>query len=204
MRSLLLFLALIPIPAIAGTLGDKDQILPCSDVMFQIQSGASYVGSSNYVVQLSREKTARLILFLQQPSTDNESLRWRLIERQGESLNYCVSGQGNKLELLGDMHLSNPTGKYGMPGSGLSRCAGKQESGLPGSIDIRMWANKELGNSLIYSLPNHIGNRDFIAIVSADNAGAWIILDSGHNNLDDTCYYDRGEASKIVENFVSK
>jgi hypothetical protein len=112
--------------------------------MEQIKAGALFVGPSNHVVQLSREKQARSILFLQQPSNGRSQLRWRLIERQADSLNYCVIGQGDELSLLGDLHLSKPSGKYGMPGSGFPRCAGKQESSLPGSLDIRMWANKEL------------------------------------------------------------
>lgn len=196
MKHLLLFLALIPHQALAGPISTSS----CSDVMEQIQAASSFVGPSNYVVQLSRDKEARLILFLQQPDQSTKPLRWRLIERQEDSLNYCISGQGEGLQLLADMHLGNPHGRYGMPGSGQPRCAGKQSSGVPGSLDIRLWANRELGNSLIYSLPNQIGSRDFQAIIAADNVGAWIILDQSRDNLDDTCYYARGESSKIVEN----
>lgn len=206
MKCILLLLTLIPFQVLAepSTEVQPTSTIFCSDVVEQIQAAASFVSPSNYAVQLTRDKEARLILFIQQPDQSKKSLRWRLIERQEDSLNYCISAQGEGLQLLADMHLSNPQGRYGMPGSGQPRCAGKQPSGIPGSLDIRLWANKELGDSLIYSLPNQAGSRDFQAIIAADNTGAWIILDQSRNNLDDTCYYARGESSKIVENIRGK
>ena len=170
----------------------------CSDVTQQISDAAEYVGPRNFAFQLDRDGEARMILMLQKPSPKESSLRWRLIERQGESINYCTIGQGSSFTMLADMHLSNPSGRYGMPGSGHPRCAGKQESGLPGSLDIRMWANRELGSTIIHALPNERG-RDFVFLSSADNTGAWIVLDSNKENLDDTCYYTRGESSELRE-----
>ena len=206
MKHLLFILVLLPILAVAESAQPRSVATAgsCSDVMEQIQSAAAFVGPANYVVQLSRDKEARMILFLEQPNVRKDPLRWRLIERREESLTYCVLGEGKGLELLSTMHLANPSGRYGMPGSGHPRCAGKQSDRLPGSLDIRMWANKELGNSLVYSLPTVKGLRDYVVLFAADNTGAWIILDQSKNNLDDTCYYSRGQSSKIAENFRSK
>jgi len=176
----------------------------CSDAVEQISSAVKFVGSSNYVFELKRERSVNVLLFLQKPMPGSEHMRWRLIERPIESLNYCLRGQGEKFILLKDMHLSNPYGKYGMPGSGYSRCAGKSGNGLPGSLDIRLWANRELGDSIVYDLPNELAKNDYVFLASTDSVGAWILLDSSTDNLDDTCYYSRGDASGIHEDFKAK
>jgi hypothetical protein len=204
MKYVVFLLLLFPLFASAKSSNASYEPVACSDVMDQVRLAAAFVGPSNYVVQFDRNKEAHLILFLQRPSSSAEGLRWRLIERQEESVKYCVAGQGNGLKLLKDLHLSNSNGKYGMPGSGYPRCSGKQPAGLPGSLDIRNWANKELGNSIVYDLPNQTGPKDFIAMFAADGTGAWIVIDVAHDNLEDSCYYDRGEMSKAFKDFKVK
>lgn len=176
----------------------------CSDVLSQISSAARYVGARNYAFQLKRDRGVYLILFLAKPAPGSDRMRWRLIERIGESVNYCVRGQSESFNRLIDVHLSNPSGKYGMPGSGYPRCAGRNENGLPGSLDIRLWANKELGESVVYDLPNELGQKSYVFLASVDNVGAWVLLDYSKGNLNDTCYYTRGEASDIHEDFKAK
>lgn len=176
----------------------------CGDAVAQIADASKYVGPSNYAFQLRRGTGVYLILFLQKPAPGSDELRWRLIERSGETLNYCVRGEGKRFTPLMNMHLGNPSGKYGMPGSGHPRCAGKQASGLPGSLDIRLWANRELGESNVYELTNDLPSKSFIFLTSLDNVGAWILLDYAPGKLDDTCYYSRGEASDIRENVKVK
>src|SRR6266850_2028480 len=107
----------------------------CGDVVAQIADASRYVGPTNYAFQLRRGTGVYLILLLQKPVSGTDELRWRLIERNGEALDYCVRGQGKRFTPLLSVHLGNPAGKYGMPGSGHPRCAGKQQSGLPGSLD---------------------------------------------------------------------
>lgn len=182
----------------------EEQKRDCSEVLTQIKSAAKYVGADNYAFQLKRGSGVYYILFLQKASSGTQKLRWRMIERIGESVNYCVLGQGEDFAPLQDMHLSNPSGKYGLPGSGYPRCAGNLESGLPGSLDIRMWVNRELGDSTIYDLPNIAGARSFVFLTSSDNAGAWVILDYAPGNLSDTCYYARGDSSDIHEDVKGK
>jgi hypothetical protein len=176
----------------------------CSNAVEQISSAAKYVGSSNYVFELKRERSVNVILFLEKPMPGSERMRWRLIERPIDSLIYCLRGQGEKFSLLKDMHLSNPSGKYGIPGSGYPRCAGKNENGVLGSLDIRLWANRELGDSLIYDLPNELAQNEYVFLASTDSVGAWILLDSSRENINDTCYYTRGDASSIHEDFKAK
>jgi hypothetical protein len=204
MRYVAFLLLIFPLLASAKSSDIGREPAVCSDVMDQVRLAATFVGPSNYVVQFDRNKETHLILFLQRPSSNADGLRWRLIERQEESATYCVAGQGEGLKLLKDLHLSNPSGKYGMPGSGYARCASKQPAGLPGSLDIRLWANKELGNSIIYDLPNKRGRKDFIAMFAADGTGAWIVLAIDHDNSEDSCYYARGETSKAFQDFKVK
>ena len=174
----------------------ESQPIECSDVMDQIRAAKAFVGPTNYAFQLSRDKEARAILFTQRP-TNGVGLRWRLIERQGQSLNYCSIAEGEKHELLMDVHLWHAKGRYGMPGSGLPRCAAKHDSGLIPSFDIRIWANKELGDSLVFALTNEKGNRDYYALISKDSEGAWILLDAAQGTMDDACYHSRGDSSTI-------
>lgn len=196
------FLAVLLVLLSGTSMGQ--QSANCGDAVSQVTDAGRYVGSANYALQLRRGSGVYLILFLQQPTPGTDELRWRLLERAGETLNYCVRGQGKRFTPLMSVHLGNPSGKYGMPGSGLPRCAGKQASGLPGSLDIRLWANRELGESNIYDLPNELSGKSFVFLTSMDNVGAWILLDYTSGNLDDTCYYSRGEASDIRENIKIK
>jgi hypothetical protein len=190
--------------ALAFCLGSSaslgQQSANCGDAVSQIAESAKFVGTTNYAFQLRRGSGVYLILFLQQPVPGTDRLRWRLIERIGETLNYCVRAQGKHFTPLMSVHLGNPAGKYGMPGSGFPRCAGKQTSGLPGSLDIRLWANRELGQSTVYALESEDQGRNYVFLTSIDNVGAWILLDNAQGNLDDTCYYSRGDASDVREN----
>ena len=205
MRYITLLLLFFPIAGVAKSMDSNQASAPaCSDVMAQIRLAGTYVGPSNFVVQFDKNKEAHLILFLQRPSSSTQHLRWRLIERQGESSTYCVTGQGQGLQLLKDLHLSSPSGKYGMPDSGYPRCAGKQKNGLPGSLDIRLWANRELGKSIVYSLPSQKNSKDFIAMFATQSPGPWIIIASNKNDLDDSCYYDRGDTSSVYQDFHPK
>ena len=138
-----------------------------------------------------------------QQGTDFTGLLLQTHGRELDAIQVVAQGEWHAGR-SGLVYLGNPGGKYGMPGSGLPRCAGKQASGLPGSLDIRLWANRELGESSIYDLPNELSGKSFVFLTSMDNVGAWILLDYTSGNLDDTCYYSRGEASDVRENVKFK
>jgi hypothetical protein len=70
--------------ASAGVGAEKEN--NCSDAVEQISSAVKYVGSSNYVFELKRERSVNVLLFLQKPMPGSERARWRLIERPIESL----------------------------------------------------------------------------------------------------------------------
>ncbi len=72
---------------------------------------------------------------------------WRLMERQGQSTNYCIIAAGERIEPLQSIQsVPNPRTRYGMPGSGYQRCSNGDN--IQDAIDVRIWANKELGESL--------------------------------------------------------
>lgn len=122
---------------------------------------------------------------------------WRLLVRQGDTLQYCLVGAGEKLELLTSVEYANPKNKYGMPGSGYPRCS--IESDLLSALDVDLWANKELGQSAIFQFNANLGDKDFRLLISSEKA--WILLDSNIDNVKRVCYYSRGNDLVEHNNF---
>jgi hypothetical protein len=50
--------------------------------------------------------------------------------------------------------------KYGMPGSGFPRCS--EQGDVFKRIQLRLWANRELGDSFVASMTSDQGTDDFI------------------------------------------
>lgn len=170
----------------------------CSDAVASIQAVYSFVGNNNISYQLKRNgQTYAILAHSRQTSPDPKSSKWRLIERQGESVTYCVIAEGTSIEPLASVHSGNPPAKYGLPGSGSPRCFSQRVGALPGSVEVRLWANKELGESIVLSLNADTGNKNYTFLTSKDNTGYWILLETAKNNLNDTCYHSRGDASDI-------
>jgi hypothetical protein len=174
-----------------------DEKAHCTDTISAIMEALAFVGKSNTSLQLKNNGEVRAILIAaKQP--DPKTSKWRLLERQGETLTYCVTAQGTGFEPLGSVHGGSPTMQYGLPGSGHPRCY-SQRSGtaIPGSVEVRLWANKELGDSIVWLLPAESGNKDYTFLTSKDNTGYWILLDTTKGKLNETCYHSRGDASDI-------
>jgi hypothetical protein len=70
-------------------------------------------------------------------------------------------------------------------------------------MDVRLWANKELGESTILVLKPDIGEKVFTLLISNDSD--WIMLSTDKNDSSYTCYYSRGEKTNLYEDqIVSK
>jgi hypothetical protein len=114
---------------------------------------------------------------------------WRLLERQGQSLNYCLVAAGERMEALASVQFANPKKKYGMPGSGYQRCSDGGD--LMDGVDVRLWANKELGESFTLYLHSDISEKNFTFLLSNDDH--WILIDELKNDPSKACYYARGD-----------
>jgi hypothetical protein len=115
---------------------------------------------------------------------------WSLINRVDDVANFCVVGEGDGKDfgVLQSAETNSFPDKYGMPGSGLPRCAAHNDP--LGSIKVRMWANRELGRSQVIYTESQVG-PDFTYLFSDENS--WIIVRSEKTENKSTCYFARGE-----------
>lgn len=172
----------------------------CGDVMVAMREALADVNQSNYAFSLKRERQTYWILFLSRPEQPkSERLPWRLLQRQGESTDYCLVAGGESMTLLGNMEAAETSKRYGMPGSGYPRCSHESLGPLPGSTGVRMWANAELGESAVIVLAASSGPKDYVLLITDD--GYWILLDVDRNDIDRGCYVARGDGSTLHENF---
>lgn len=122
---------------------------------------------------------------------------WRILVRQEDTSQYCLVGAGERIEALASAEYANPKNKYGMPGSGYPRCSTGND--LSSALDVDLWANKELGKSLIFQLNADLGNRNFRLLMSPEQE--WVLTDSNINNVKEVCYYSRGSNAVAHSNF---
>lgn len=170
------------------------QELECGDVAAQMKKAISEVGNEWMGAQLNINEKPRFLVFWSQQDTIKN---WVILEKDiRSSLVYCRIAAGTDLQMIKDLHNNKSQLKFGMPGSGNPRCAGSNDGPIP-SFSIRLWANKELGDSLIFGLLNSSSNREYVLLMSTDNIGPWILLDQKKNGSTDACYYARGDSSSL-------
>jgi hypothetical protein len=168
---------------------DKHQCFHLHNLFNQVQK----IGGKKWdAFQLKRNNQAWHILLVQdgEPSINK---MWLLFSRDSMERPeiYCLSGQGNTIEQLSSIHSNkfDVDGRYGMPGSGHPRCASSKD--FWDRIKIRSWANKELGDSLVFSLNKDIHTHTSFTMLLSKKDAYWILLDEDNSNP--TCYFDRGE-----------
>jgi hypothetical protein len=182
----------------------------CMDVLKAMKFAFQGVKESNLVYSLKRGGETYYMLYVSAYDENKITedgvaiMPWRLLERQGESTNYCLIGAGKKVERLLDMHdAPGAKKKYGMPGSGYQRCTDSSD-GIFSSLAIRVWANKELGKSYVQHFTSEIGQNDFALLNSTEGQGgkiSWIMLNSKKGDPSSVCYYDRGDDMALHPNF---
>ncbi len=187
-----------------------EKTFQCMDSMKSIKFALQGVSQNNLTYSMKDDDETRYMLFVSEydennkDKDDNVITTWRLLERQGESLTYCLIGAGNTIELLSDTRGIKSTEKYGLPGSGHKRCT-ENSDGILAPQKIRGWANKELGKSNIQYFNSDIGNNDFTLINNIEGQGGkypWILLNSQKNNPSSVCYYDRGDDITFQKNIA--
>jgi hypothetical protein len=133
------------------------------------------------------------VLFISEPAENNDQegwyQPWRLLKNNNAD-DMCLIFAGDRVEHLGSLHDTKPEQRYGMPGSGYQRCTEYDASALD-HMDVRLWANKELGKSLTMHLHSEIGEKNLTFLRSFDDH--WIFIESAKNSVGTTCYYDRGD-----------
>ncbi|WP_165710874.1 hypothetical protein [Stenotrophomonas maltophilia] len=170
----------------------------CGNASAVYKASLQRIASPNSVTALRKAGSISLISVMKAPS-DGGPAPWELLEASGDQM--CVVAKGTDAVLLSDARNTHGSNRYGMPGSGHPRCATGmiESSGLPASADVRFWANRELGDSLVFGLGDG-NNVSYTVLTSTDNTGPWIVL---KQTGDETCYYDRGDASVIELNAVA-
>jgi hypothetical protein len=168
----------------------------CGDALSMMRYSLQGLRAENSVFSLKRNGQTYLELFVSKidlsKNGEEKSVLfapWRLIERQGQSLDYCMIAAGDWVESLTNVQAAHPRMKYGMPGSGFQRCSDGKD--IQDAIDVRIWANKELGESFTLYLRSDIGENNFTFLMSNDKH--WIIIDDNKNNVAISCFHSRGE-----------
>lgn len=129
------------------------------------------------------------------------AVNWRLLERQGESLVYCLIGAGKNLETLVSLHeIPGFNKSFGLPGSGYRRC-NDESDGPMGSVAVRAWANKELGDSVILSFGDPFVGKSLVLLWARESVAGqlpWVLV-SDQESI--SCYYARGADFSLHEKF---
>jgi hypothetical protein len=147
------------------------------------------------------EKGGYILLFLFKSSSTDDVLKWALfVRRQAGTMNFCLESDGTDFGRLMDIHTNSSEKHFGMPGSGQPRCSAYNDV-LGGSLTVRMWANRELGESTIYYGESPT-RSDFVFFINAENS--WIITESKKTGSKETCYFDRGNNVIIRKNSTWK
>jgi hypothetical protein len=174
----------------------------CGDGSEMMMYALRDVHSENSSFSLKRSGVAHYVLIVStvdmQKNDEKSGLfaPWRLLERQPQSSNYCLIAAGNRIEALLSFEYAGPRKKYGIPGSGHQRCSDGHD--VMDAIDVRLWANKELGESFTLHLNSEIGDKNFTYLMSNDRH--WILLDQSKKTISEVCYYARGEEVTIRYN----
>jgi hypothetical protein len=160
-------------------------------------------------ISLKDQDQTRYMLFVsleenQADGANNTIASWRLLERQRDSLTYCLAGAGRSLEVLTSMHTTPGfDAEFGLPGSSNRRC-NDESDGLLGSVAVRSWANKELGPSLVQAFGQPFRGSAFTILLAEDGVQGnfpWVIIQTEGTR---SCYYARGSDSAFSSNFVMR
>ena len=187
----------------SSSLFAENKTLQCMEAMKSIKFALQGVSENNLAFSLKNNDETRYMLFVSKHDKNNTAQTWRLLERQSDTLTYCLIGAGSSIELLADVSKMKTSEKYGLPGSGHKRCT-EESDGMLAPLKIRAWANKELGKSYIQHLNSELGNYSFTLIQNTEGQGGkypWILLNNTKDSLHPICYYDRGSDVNIQKNF---
>ena len=199
------FFVLVLAPAAFAQSADPDD--SCFEVVeamnFALQ-GLPQSGAT--AISLKSQGETRYILFValepqQSDGAQNDRASWRLIERQQESLIYCLIGAGRSLEVLESLHaIPGFDAEFGLPGTSRRRCNDESDGPL-GSVAVRAWANKELGPSMVQSFSEAFRGTEFIVLLANNGVQGrfpWLLLQTEGAR---SCYHARGDDSTFARNF---
>jgi len=194
----------ILVTLLTANAASADALQPrCGDAAEITKYAATGLSKENTVFSLKKKGETYYEVFLSKADPSRTSHEgklfgpWRLAARQGDSIDYCLVAGGDWVEPLVSVHQAPGSGKkYGMPGSGDQRCSDGND--VLGSMDVRIWANKELGDSFVVFLTSDVGNKDFFFLISNDQN--WTLLDSDKADSS-TCYFARGDDAATHQDF---
>jgi hypothetical protein len=149
-------------------------------------------GAQKYVDTFTFRKNHRgdSVLMLMKDSVERGRLprRWLFLHRgDANGTDFCEAGRGEEFGQHEDSHENASTTRFGPPGSGFPECA-TSTADADASYALRVWANREIGKSVIL----YTASRDtpgFQFVIGDDQN--WIIIED-RNDSKQSCYFDRG------------
>jgi len=162
----------------------------CGDVKQFIKDETA--GSDKYADTFSfrRNHRADSVLMLIKDSVQKGKLpkRWLFLHRGEKDTDYCVLSRGEEFGQYDDVHENAFAAQFGPPGSGFQRCA-TSDADTTASLQVRAWANRELGHSIIlYTAADKTSGFQFLIADDQD----WIIVEDRKDDPQTSCFFDRG------------
>ena len=180
MRQFLFALAFALLPSLA-----RAECLELGGFVKQETSGAEkYVDTFAF----RRDHRADSILMLVKATVEKGHLpaRWLFLHKDDpKSLTYCVVSRGVVFGQHQDMPENASGNTFGPEGSGYPRCATDNEE-FTAAEQLRYWANRELGSSIILYTASETG-PGFQILFTEDQD--WILIEDEKGK---SCFYDRG------------
>ena len=192
--SIALLVSLFQLPAYAA----KNY---CSFVTTILKKELQYVGNNPTLFEYYDKGGIRYILaFAKKPykKLPHENIayaKWFLLKNKvWNRSQFCLVAKGNTFQPLLSIEDAPYSGKkFGIPGSGYTRCT----SGIDDELAMRIWANKELGKSIIWSLPSKLQKNVYYTIMAGEDLN-WIVIKGTKR---ESCYDDVGEKFKAYPNY---
>lgn len=151
-------------------------------------------------ITLKDTSESRYLLFVAIAQAPNAE--WRLLERQQDTLVYCIIGAGHQMEILLSLDaIPGFDAEFGLPGSGRRRCNDASDGPL-GTVAVRSWANKELGESLVQAFNGGFLGVDMTILLANQPVNGrfpWTMITSEPNRA---CYFATGDDSAFHSDFV--
>jgi len=188
----------------------KPEELKCYDGLTAIRIATQEIPKENTLYTLYTGSKAQYYLFmpnLNVTTNTNEKRPWRLLQRYGDE-KWCFVGSGSSIELLMSLHETPESkNKFGLPNSGYKRC-NDESDGRFGSVDVRKWANKELGESFVHHFSSENGKESFTFLNSMSPINGeipWaLVVSSTESEIITSCYQARGDNVGMNVNYKLK
>ncbi len=183
-RIALLFCFFASHPAFA----DNGECKPLEDIQARFTPA---VDGALTILALRADNDLQHVIVFERALSETSSAAWELWQSQrGAPPDMFCLTVGDSTESLASLEENESEFRFGLPGEGFPRCSTKDD--IIASISVRLWANKELGPSIVEVL--NAENRSYTLLVSRTDF-RWVLIE---NSEERSCYQSRGDTISVL------